>query len=393
MKTLYIECNMGAAGDMLCAAFADLFYDKKALENEINSIGLPNTKIIFEKRLNGGISGIYCKVVCNGETETPESKNSFHNTSKNISSVISVINSLNLNEKVKSDAVNIYGIIAQAEGKVHGTEISEVHFHELGMMDAIADVVICSFLIDKIAPDKIISSPVNVGNGTVNCAHGVLPVPAPATAEILKGVPFYKSSYDTELCTPTGAAILKYFTNEFTSVPKICYRNIGIGVGSKELDSPNILRAFLSETDETDSITELVCNIDDMSGEELSFACEKLFDAGALDVFTSPVFMKKNRPASVLTVVCQISDREGIVNCIFNNTSTIGIREHICSRYILSRSIKEVQTPYGDILVKYSNGYGTEKVKIEFESIKKVAVENNMSFSDAKKMLYNYLIN
>lgn len=391
MKTLYIECNMGAAGDMLCAAFADLFDDKKALEKEIASIGLPSISVTLESRKSSSIMGTYCNVLCNGEAEAGESINSEIHSSRDISSVISIINELNVSDNIKSDAVNIYNIIAEAESKVHGVRVSEVHFHELGMLDAVADVVLFCYLIDKIKAERIIASPINVGNGNVKCAHGLLPVPAPATAEILKGIPFYKSEYKTELCTPTGAAILKYFADEYTDIPLITAEKIGIGVGSKELSSPNIIRAFLSNQEETDTVTELNCNIDDMTGEEISFACDCLFEAGALDVFTTPVFMKKNRPAFLLTVICNNTDKEKLSNCILKNTKTLGIRINSCSRLILSRNVKTVNTPLGEIEVKYSSGYDTENVKIEYESIKNIARSNNLSFLDAEKLLYKYI--
>lgn len=393
MKTLYIECNMGAAGDMLCAAFADLFDDKKALEKEIASIGLPSISVTLESRKSSSIMGTYCNVLCNGEAEAGESINSEIHGSRDISSVISIINELNVSDNIKSDAVNIYNIIAEAESKVHGVRVSEVHFHELGMLDAVADVVLFCYLIDKIKADRIIASPINVGNGNVKCAHGLLPVPAPATAEILKGIPFYKSEYKTELCTPTGAAILKYFADEYTDIPLITAEKIGIGVGSKELSSPNIIRAFLSNQEEADTVTELNCNIDDMTGEEISFACDCLFEAGALDVFTTPVFMKKNRPAFLLTVICNNTDKEKLSKCILKNTKTLGIRINSCSRLILSRNVKTVNTPLGEIEVKYSSGYDTENVKIEYESIKNIARSNNLSFLDAEKLLYKYLFN
>lgn len=391
MKTLYIECNMGAAGDILCAAFADLFEDKKALEKEIASIGLPSISVTLESRKSSSIMGTYCNVLCNGEAEAGESINSEIYSSRDISSVISIINELNVSDNIKSDAVNIYNIIAEAESKVHGVRVSEVHFHELGMLDAVADVVLFCYLIDKIKADRIIASPINVGNGNVKCAHGLLPVPAPATAEILKGIPFYKSEYKTELCTPTGAAILKYFADEYTDIPLITAEKIGIGVGSKELSSPNIIRAFLSNQEETDTVTELNCNIDDMTGEEISFACDCLFEAGALDVFTTPVFMKKNRPAFLLTVICNNTDKEKLSKCILKNTKTLGIRINSCSRLILSRNVKTVNTPLGEIEVKYSSGYDTENVKIEYESIKNFARSNNLSFLDAEKLLYKYI--
>lgn len=393
MKTLYIECNMGAAGDMLCAAFADLYDDKRALEREIASIGLPSISVTLESRKSSSIMGAYCKVLCNGESEAENSINLENHSFRDISSVISIINSLNVSNNIKFNAINIYNLIAEAESKVHGEKVSEVHFHELGMLDAVADVVLCCYLIDKIKADRIIASPINVGNGNIKCAHGVLPVPAPATSEILRGVPFYKSEYNTELCTPTGAAILKYFADEFTDIPMITAEKIGIGVGSKELNSPNIIRVFLSNEEETDTVTELNCNIDDMTGEEISFACDCLFEAGALDVFITPVFMKKNRPAYLLTVICNNSDKDKISKCIFKNTKTLGIRINKCSRLILSRKVKTVNTPFGEIEVKYSSGYNTEIVKIEYESVKNIARANNLSFSEAEKFLYKYLIN
>ncbi|MDD6728577.1 MAG: nickel pincer cofactor biosynthesis protein LarC [Eubacteriales bacterium] len=390
MKTLYFECNTGAAGDMLCASLADLFDDKSVLEKEIAQIGLPKTEIFFENKNESTICGLRCKVLCCGAEEGKNSN--FVTHANNVNDVGTIVSALNLKEKVKNDILNIYSIIAKAESKVHGVEVSKVHFHELGMMDAIADITVFCFLLDKLGVDRIITSPINVGRGTVKCAHGILPVPAPATAEILKGVPYYKSKIDTELCTPTGAAVLKYFTDEFTETPTFNVSKIGIGVGSKNLSAPNILRVFLSEENGgSDKICELSCNIDDMTGEEISFACEKFFSAGALDVFTTSIYMKKNRPAVKLTVLCSVSDKDEIVKAIFQNTKTLGVRENICSRYILNRREKIVNTPYGEISVKYSDGFGTENFKIEYESIKKVANENNISFSKAESLLEKYL--
>lgn len=391
MKTLFLECNMGAAGDMLMAALWELTEDKETALECIHSIGLPHTSISFDNTVTCGISCTKAHVVIAGEEE---SHNHTHNASHHhftLSDVYEIIDSLNISDNVKEKSKSVYSTIAAAESKVHNTNASMVHFHELGMLDAIADVVVCCFLIEGLNADKIVVSPINVGSGTVKCAHGLVPVPAPATAQILIGIPYYKSNIDGELCTPTGAAILKAFADDFSDMPEMTVKSIGYGAGSKEFEQANCIRAFFGEieNDSSDEVIELVCNVDDMTAEELSFACEKLFSSDALDVYTQPAYMKKGRLGTAITVLCKEENKKNIIKCIFKYTSTIGIREHICRRYVLDRKEELIKSPLGEIRVKCSSGFDVEKIKYEFDDLKRIADEKNMSVFEVKKLLEN----
>lgn len=378
---LYFECSMGAAGDMLASALVDLFEDKKKTAEELNSLGLLNTEIIYGEKAQNGINGTHLEVIINGEKEEPDRAHEHHHHGRGLAEIFEITDSLKVSDKVKTDIKNIYNIIAAAESAVHGESVSEIHFHELGMLDAIADITACAYLIDKLAPEKIISSPINAGNGTVHCAHGELPVPAPATAEILKGVPYYKSDIETELCTPTGAALIKYYASEFISEPAFnAVKKIGVGSGTKELKKANILRAFLFEGE---SVTELSCNIDDMTGEEAAFAAEIMMKNGALDCFVSPIIMKKGRPAYLFTVLCKNGDEDKFAKLIFKHTTTIGLRKYSPARYTLNREFIE----NSGATIKKSEGYGAAKEKIEFEDIKDYALKNDISVFEARKEL------
>ena len=295
---------------------------------------------------------------------------------------------LDIPEAVKDDVMQVYGLIAEAESHAHGVPVTQIHFHEVGTMDAVADITMTAMLMHEIAPDQVIASPVHVGSGTVKCAHGILPVPAPATAFILKGVPSYGGSIKGELCTPTGAALLKYYVTEFGEMPVMRIGEIGYGMGTKDFEAANCVRVMLGETeDQTDNITELSCNVDDMTAEEIAFAMEKLFEGGALDVFTVPAGMKKNRPGTLITVLCRQQDKEEIVELIFKHTSTIGIREKLMARYVLERSEKTIDTLYGPVRRKTSTGYGVTRQKYEYEDLARIANEQGVSLKEARELL------
>ncbi len=373
---------MGAAGDMLAGALVDLFDDKRKVVEELNSLGFPDTEIVYSEKSVSGVSASYLEMIIGGEKEAQNGYRHAHSP-RGLSEVFGIIESLGADEKVKSDAKNIYKIVAEAEAKAHNTEVGEVHFHELGMLDAIADITSCAYLINKLAPEKITASPVNVGNGSVKCAHGYLPVPAPATANILIGVPYYKSEIETELCTPTGAAILKYYADEFIKTPQLdSVRKIGMGAGTKELPQANVIRVFSYEDS---GITELSCNIDDMTGEEAAFACEIMIKEGAPDCFITPIIMKKGRPAYLFTVLCKDGEAEKFARLIFKHTTTIGIRKYTPCRYTLEREFIEKN----GVTVKRSEGYGATKEKYEFEDIKKLALEKDISVFEARKIIDN----
>lgn len=375
---------MGIAGDMLMAALWQLVPDKEKVLAAIRSIGLPDTQITFTEKTSCSVKGIYANVLCNGVSEGEE-KNHHHHS--NLEDICKIINSLNVPNEVKSNAEKTYQSIAEAESKVHGETVQNIHFHEVGTLDAIADVVVCSYLLYLLSPDKIICSPVNVGSGSVKCAHGILPVPAPATAELLKGIPYYKSDIGSELCTPTGAALLKANVIEFAEMPKMVCADIGYGFGKKEFDTANCVRAFWGEAD--DEVIELACNIDDMTAEDLAYACDTLLNHGALDVTQSPVTMKKSRLGTMLSVICKADDREKILSVIFTHTSTIGVREYKLNRYTLDRKIDRIDTPFGKVKIKKSSGFDTKKEKIEHDDLERIANDNSLSIDEVKRLI-NY---
>lgn len=309
-----------------------------------------------------------------------------HHHGTGLYEVTDIINRLRFSIKVKTDIVNVYNLIAEAESTVHGTPVTDIHFHEVGTMDAIMDVAAVCYIMDKLSPDQVCASPVHVGAGTVHCAHGVLPVPAPATAEILKDVPVYGGEIQGELCTPTGAALVKYFVNEFGGMPAMKTEKIGYGIGAKDFGRLNSVRAMIGDTGEArENVLEMTANIDDMTAEEIGFAMERLFDAGALDVFTTPIGMKKSRPGIMLHVLCRPARRELLAGAIFKYTTTLGIREQEMKRHVLSRKIREVETEYGTVRVKISSGYGVKRRKIEYDDMAKIAKEKGISLSEVKK--------
>ena len=404
MKTLYFECNMGAAGDMIMSALLELHPHHDSFMERLNGLGIPNVTFKKSTSVKCGISGTHVEVAVGGTVENEHMhehehhheherhhehghshehhhEHEHHHTG--MSEIEHIIGHLDIPERVKNEAVGVYKLIAEAESHAHGCEISEIHFHEVGTMDAVADVVGTCLLINELNVDRIIASPINVGSGQVRCAHGILPVPAPATAHILGGVPIYSNDIQGELCTPTGAAILKYFVQEFSPMPVMKISKIGYGMGSKDFEAANCVRVMLGETqDKSDTVSELCCNLDDMTGEAIGFAIDRLFDAGALDVFTTPIGMKKNRPGILLTCICRENQRDEMLGLIFKHTSTIGVREYITNRYTLDRTIETTHTQFGDVRVKRSTGWGVSKIKAEYDDMEKIARENNISISD-----------
>ena len=290
-----------------------------------------------------------------------------------------IIGDLSVPAKIKEDAVAIYKLIAAAESKAHGRPVEEIHFHEVGAMDAVADIVAVCYLMNEIAPDRVVVSPIHVGFGEVKCAHGTVPVPAPATAAILEGVPVSAGHIEGELCTPTGAALLKYYADEFGQMPEMSITGTGYGMGKKDFEQANCIRAMLGESfddpsdDTPDRIAELKCNLDDMTGEDIAYATGVLMDAGALDVFTTAIGMKKGRPGIMLTVLCRTGEKDKFARLIFENTTTIGIRYLEESRYIMNRSEDTAHSRFGDVRMKVSEGYGVTRAKPEYDDIAGIA--------------------
>ncbi len=392
MKTLFIECGSGAAGDMLMSALLELHPQPDDIIKRLNAL-IPNVNIKKETTEQNGIKATHIRVIVNGaeESDAVHSHDGAHSHSEHghrhlLKDINALINSLSIDEKVKSDALAVYSLLAGAEARVHGTDMDNIHFHEVGTLDAVCDIVGVCMLFNEIGIENIMASPVNTGGGFVSCAHGILPVPAPATVQLLSGLPFYSEGNEGEKCTPTGAALLKYFVKKFGDMPVLTLKKVGMGAGTKKFKSANILRIFMGETDDTEEyIYEICCNIDDMTGEDIAFACDRLFEAGAKDVFTSAVYMKKGRPAQLLTCIAAEEERADVIKAIFKYTSTIGIRERKCKRYLMERFEEKKNTAYGDINFKISRGFGTKKTKPEFEDIKNAALNNGLSPDEIRR--------
>ena len=400
MKVIYLDCSMGAAGDMLMAALYELLDDKQTFLDTMRGLGLPGIEISADPAVKCGITGTHMKVLVRGSEELDalhdhlhehaheHSHDHEHHHHTGLHEIEHLLSHLDLPQTVRDDALAVYHRIAEAESKVHGRPVDQIHFHEVGTLDALADVVGVCLLMHLLAPEKVYASSVHVGSGQVRCAHGILPVPAPATALLLSGVPIYGGAIQGELCTPTGAALLTHFVTKFGELPAMRLLKSGYGMGTKDFPAANCVRAMLGETDApTEEILELSCNLDDCTGEAIGFAMERLLDAGALDVYWTSVGMKKNRPGILLTCMCRPLDREKMVELLFRHTTTLGVRESAFRRYTLSRESKTIQTPDGDIRVKVSTGYGVTREKPEFEDLAKIARKTGKSFSELQKSI------
>ena len=443
MKTLYLDCGMGAAGDMLTAALAELLPEPDKFVEKLNGLAIPGVTFRKEPAVKCGITGTHISVAVNGVEESEnmhghshhehehshhehehshhehehshhehehshhehehshhEHEHSHHEHEhshhehhhSSMHDIDHIVGHLEVSEKVKTDILAVYSLIAEAESHAHGKPVEEIHFHEVGTMDAVADVTAVCLLMEELSPDEVVVSPVHVGSGSVHCAHGILPVPAPATAHILRDVPIYGGKIHGELCTPTGAALLKHFAHRFGEMPVMRTRSIGYGMGKKDFPAANCVRAMLGESeDRTDIMLELSCNVDDMTAEEIGFAMERLFEGGAREVYTVPIGMKKSRPGTLLRVICSEQDREKLLELIFRHTTTIGVREAITRRYVLERNTETVQTPYGEVRRKNSSGYGVSRTKYEYDDIARIAAEKNISLDEARLSLDPYL--
>lgn len=404
MRTIYLDCSMGAAGDMLMAALLELLPEKNTFLQKMQSLGLPGLEISAEPSVKCGITGTHMRVLIHGEEEghphehaVEEHAHSHADASEaahahvhvhphhhtNLNELTHRISHLNVSEAVRSDILAVYQSIADAESRVHGVPVEQIHFHEVGSLDALADVTGVCLLMELLAPEQVLASPVHVGSGQVRCVHGILPVPAPATALLLEGIPIYGGSIRGELCTPTGAALLRRFVTRFGPLPPMRVEKTGYGMGTKDFEAANCVRAMLGQTEESAGhILELACNLDDMTPEAVGFAMEQLFAAGALDVYTTPIGMKKNRPGVLLTCMCREDDREAMLRTIFRHTSTLGVRVSVCDRYTLSRRQYAVQTPDGEIRVKESSGWGVLRRKAEFEDLARIARQTGKSIAE-----------
>lgn len=463
MKTLYIECAMGAAGDMLTAALLDLLSpeEQQAFLEQMNRL-LPGVQVKANPAQKCGVQGLHVQVLVNGEEEhshdhgpvhpevhpTPavhehphehahehdhehahdhehhhDHKHDHehehhhdhghehhhdhehehghdhshdhehghgHHHHATMAWVEHTIQETNLPPEVKEQALQVYHAIAQAESAAHGCPVDQVHFHEVGALDAVADVTAVCLLLHMLAPEKIVVSPVHLGSGQVRCAHGILPVPAPATAYILQGVPAYTGSIRGELCTPTGAALLKTFAQSFGPMPVMVTEKVGIGVGNKDFEAANVLRVFWgsdAEQEQTkkDQIVELRCNLDDMTGEAIGYALELLLEEGALDVYTVPIQMKKSRPAVMLCCLCHAPQRDKLTQLMLRHTTTWGVRASVIDRSVLTTRMVPVKTKYGVVRVKQGTGYGVKKSKVEYGDMAAAAAQAGVELAKVER--------
>lgn len=478
MKLLYLDCGMGAAGDMLGAALAELLPDdaRDAFTSELNAAGIPGVHVSLDPSVKCGITGTHLTVTVNGTEEKEGGHSHSHEHShhdhqhshshdhhhdhshRSLHDIHHIIDDLKLPEAVRTDILAVYRLIAESESKAHDKPVSEIHFHEVGTMDAIADIASVCLLLHNLAPDQIIASPIHVGSGQVKCAHGILPVPAPATAYILKDIPIYSGSIQGELCTPTGAALLKHFVTRFDQMPLMTPASTGYGMGTKDFPAANCVRAILGEgfaenqdailgesfaenqpeqpacipaapaptatpapatapaSEEaaiTETICELSCNVDDMTGEDIAFAIETFLQNGALDAFTVPCTMKKGRPGVLVTVLCKDPDQKQMTKLILQHTTTLGVRSAEKKRRILSRTesetvipddvlanvtapdmpaeskAHELKTTGGDCTIrsKTSTGFGITRNKYEHDDLEKIARTYGLTLAQVRALL------
>ncbi len=422
MKTLYFDCSSGISGNMVLGALTEIIGDEDYLIRELDKLHLDGYEIEISKKEKNGINGTYVDVIPDGKDEyghyhhhhhhhghehshdhhhshdhehshdhhhshDHEHKHNHTHVHRNLDDVNAIIDNSTLEEPVKDLARRIFLRVARAESKVHGKDLSEVHFHEVGAVDSIVDIVGAAILLDKIKADRIISGIVNDGHGFIECAHGTMSVPVPATSEIMAdaGVMFRQIDVDTELVTPTGAAIIAEIAEEYAPLPAMNIRKIGWGAGKKDLKIPNLLKVYLGEEnrlEEEEAFMVMETNIDDCSGEILSYTMDKLFKNGALDVFYTPVYMKKNRPAYLLTVACRASDLDKLQKIIFRETTTIGIRYRKENRTRLDREKVLLDTPYGQLEGKRVSLDRETFIYPEYESMKKIAEEQEIPMKE-----------
>ena len=397
MKHLHFDCAMGAAGDMLSASLLELFEDREAVLRELNSLGIPHVTFASEKSEKCGVIGTRMKVSVHGGEEEDllhhdhehHDHEHHHHAHRSLTDVTAVVSALPLSEEVRGHVLAVYDSIAAAESAVHGVPVSEIHFHEVGTLDAIADVTAFCYLMDRLAPERVTASPVHVGSGQIRCAHGLLPVPTPATALLLRGVPIYSGEIRGELCTPTGAALLKHYVNSFGPMPVFCTEKIGYGMGKRDFPAANCVRAFWgrSEAEAGEEMRQLCCDLDDMTAEDIGFACERLRSAGAADVFTTAIGMKKDRPGVMLTVLCRPEQAGAMAELLLRHTATLGVRESVCRRTILRRRVETVDTPLGPVRKKISEGYGLRREKWEYEDLARLARERDGSLEEIRRIL------
>ncbi len=369
MKTLYFDCFAGASGDMILGAMVAAGVDANYLREQLSLLPVSGFSVEFQTVNRSGLSATYARV----ET-APEHKH------RHLAEIKEIIERSSLAEAVKQRAAQIFTRLAEAEARVHNEPVEHVHFHEVGALDAIVDVVGAAICFDFLKIDRFVCSPLHVGSGMVQMAHGRFPIPPPAVAELLKGVPFYAGEIKGELLTPTGAAIITTVCNEYGPIPQMTTESTGYGAGTREYpDFPNVLRVFVGETELTVATDErlwmIETNLDDASPQIIGHVMDRVLESGALDCFFTPVQMKKNRPGVLLSVLCAPAEKEAVMRLFFLETTTLGVRSYQVGRRALERSVVRVETQYGPIDVKVAHLDGRVVNEMpEFEQCREAAV-------------------
>ncbi|MFA5457660.1 MAG: nickel pincer cofactor biosynthesis protein LarC [Synergistaceae bacterium] len=380
-KILYVDCSAGIAGDMFLAALFDMTGSFEHLKNELNKMPLSGYSLDLFKDKRGGISGL--------RFDVDSEEGHVH---RHLSNIEEMIQGSTLSDEVKKMTVRAFTLLAEAEGKVHGEPADHVHFHEVGAVDSIIDITGAMIMLEYLGWPEVVFSPLNVGSGTVRCAHGILPVPAPATVELLKGISVYSEGDPMERVTPTGAVLVKSLGGRISAgMPHGKIADTGIGLGSRDGILPNILRATMLEKNDAllfDRGVELSANIDDMLPQDLAFLMEKLFDAGALDVWFENIQMKKNRPAVKVCVLCHESYSELLQETLLRESSSLGVRKIYVERSMLERSTEILETSLGPVRIKMAvMGGKIIKEMPEFEDIKKIASERSIPLSEVRSLI------
>lgn len=386
MRTLYLDCFSGIAGDMFLGALLDMGLDEEAFRSQLERLGLSGYELTVSHGRQNGFMGTSVRVRTLSEGHVH----------RGLHEIEDMISGSSLSDRVKERSLEAFRLLAEAEGAVHGVSPEEVHFHEVGAIDSIVDIVGAMILLDSLGVDRVCASPVNVGCGTVTCAHGVLPVPAPATARLLEGVPVYSRGEPMERTTPTGATLLRLLVDSFGEIPTGVMTRWGYGFGERQSDIPNMLRACVFEEMgdkkglpySVGRVAVLETNIDDMNPQDYQELEERLFTAGALDVFLTPIMMKKMRPAVRLTCIALLDDRELLGEMILRHSSSIGVRWSVVNRMALRRRVEPFMSSFGQVNMKYSS-WDDEVLRVspEYEDLRRLARKENMPLYDLRQQV------
>lgn len=391
MKTVYFDCFAGISGDMLLGAFLDAGVPEERLRSELAKLNVTGYELKIQRVIKQGIAAVHADVELVHHHHDHEHHHEHHHHHRYLPDIYAILDQSALAQAVKDNSKKIFLCLAEAEAKVHGTTVDKIHFHEVGAIDSIVDIVGAAFCLHYLGIEKVCASRLQTGSGFVQCSHGQMPVPAPATAELLRNIPYYNGNTEKELVTPTGAAFLAAFGTEFGAIPAgFLSHTIGYGAGGWDLDFPNVLRVHVGELEQAEEAQMLVieANIDDLNPQIYEYVMEKLLALGARDVWMTPIIMKKSRPATMLSVLAEGTLLESIAACLFAETSTIGIRHYPVQRQIAGRLTKRITTPWGEASVKVSS-YQNKICNIapEFEDCRKLAEEHNIPLKQIQQQV------